>query len=228
MISQTSTRFGQAIRAIGRQKYNHASISFDSGLNEMYSFARKRYRAALSCGFVRENMVRFTMRKRRRVEVVIFRIPMTEADIAAIREIAHVIEQDKEFIYNLFSVITYPFTKGISTYKAFTCIEFTLFLLQCIGMEFDRPLCSYRPDELIDIFQEYICYKGDLLGYRSDSTADDGYFAPLSIGDVRDSAYVVMRLFSRLIFKSHDTAFVIPALSYKPRKAIKSKSGVRV
>ncbi|MGN0585389.1 MAG: hypothetical protein ACI4JD_08040, partial [Ruminococcus sp.] len=96
---------------------------------------------------IKESMIRYTLNKTDTVDVVIFRIPVTEKQYTMVQNIICDVKNDKEYIYNLISVLTYPITNGLSIYKAFSCIEFVMYVLQKIGFEISNPICSYKPDD---------------------------------------------------------------------------------
>ena len=60
MISQTGTKFAKSIRKIGKQQYNHSSISLDEDLRRTYGFARPQHNAVLMGRLVRESLERYT------------------------------------------------------------------------------------------------------------------------------------------------------------------------
>lgn len=199
MISRTHTRFGSLIRKFGRVKYNHSAISFDSSLREMYAFARRRQRAALTGRLVHETVNRYTMDKPAPLDVVIFRIPINDEQYMRARSAVNAIYNDPSYIYNLFSVLSYPLTGGFSTYKAFSCIEFTMYILRMLGFRPDRPLYSYKPDDLLAFLGDYIYYEGDLRDYvKRELKNDTEFFSPLSTRDIKESIWNVVRLLKRL------------------------------
>lgn len=202
MISRTHTKFGSVIRKFGRVTYNHSAISFDKGLTEMYGFARKRHKAVLTATLVHESIPRYTMNKPSPLDVVIFRIPVNEEQYVRVRITVNTILNDSSYVYNLFSVLSYPVTGGFNTYKAFSCIEFTMYILRMIGFRPDKPLYSYKPDDLLAFLGDYIYYQGDLRDYiEREINADTDYFLPISGQDVKESVINILRLVKRLFIQ---------------------------
>lgn len=178
LISQTQTRFAKCIRKIGRQQYNHAAISLDSEFREVYAFARPRHKAVLLGRLVRESLERYTLGSDSSVPVVVFRIAVSEGEYEWTVTAIHRILNDPEYMYNLFSVLTYPFFGGFETYKAFTCIEFVAYILKHMGMT-DKPCCKYKPDELLTQLQSKIIFKGDIRECMV-ASGNMSYFAPMN------------------------------------------------
>lgn len=199
VVSSTYTKFGKTIRIFGKIRYNHASMALDPGLQEMYSFGRQKHNVLLTGKLVKENISRFTLDRVSNVDVTIFEIPVTDKQYENLKNCIRSVYEDKDYLYNLFSVLTYPLTKGLSVYKAFTCIEFIMYLLTLGGMEFDKPLYEYKPDDLLEILHDKIIYEGNLLEYVKEKKANTDYFDRLSVPDVKDSAVCLSKLILRTV-----------------------------
>ncbi len=206
MLSQTNSGFGRLIRKVTGNTYNHASIAFDKKLKHLYSFGRLKNRVPVVAGFVREYPERFTLNKIDDVPVMIYRIPVTKQQyrtgISKLREISH---DSEKYLYNLFSALTFPILKGFRTYKAYTCSEFVIHILNLMGvhMNIERPECKYTPEQLIEVLGEYdVIYEGNLLDYVEDQTEHiSTFFEPPNY--VNDSIATVYTLL-RLLYRSRD------------------------
>ena len=199
VVSSTYTYFGKTIRVFGKIRYNHASIALDDKLQEIYSFGRQKHAALLTGKLVKENISRFTLDKEFNVDVTIFKIPVTEEQYRDISDFIHAVHEDREYLYNLFSVLTYPLTKGLSVYKAFTCIEFIMYLLTRVGMEFGRPLYEYKPDDLLELLRDDILFQGNLLEYVNEKKTVTNYFDRLSVPEYKESAVCLSKLLARTV-----------------------------
>lgn len=199
LISQTNTRFGKLIRKFGKIQYNHASIALDSELSEIYSFARQRHSLVLTGKLVKENISRFTLNRATNIDATIFEVPVTEEQYDEIKALIEEIYNDKEYLYNLFSVLTYPLTKGLSVYKAFTCNEFAMYVLKLLGHEVQKPLYQYKPDDLLEILGDRIYYQGNLLEYVKEKKVKTDYFDGIRMIDIHDSIMCISKLLFRTI-----------------------------
>lgn len=202
MISETTTRFGYLLRCVGKVRFNHASVALDEELNECWSFARRQYHAPLIFGLVKETMDRFTLHRFSDVQVLIFRIPVTEEQYQGVRQMIAAIRQDDEYIYNLFSVLTFPLFKGFAIYKAYSCIEFTMNVIRQLKFTLDMPACRYTPDDLIEFLSEYRYFEGNLLDYKKSSERDDAFFQPICFSQILQSGWNLLRLMKRSVFGS--------------------------
>lgn len=199
IISATITKFGSVIRRFGKIKYNHCAIAFDEDLNDWYSFARRRHKAVLTGGLMKENIRRYTLDTKKTINCIILKIPVTDSKYGELRGIISNIRTDNEYIYNLLSVLTYPVTKGIITRKAFTCTEFTVYMLMRAGFKVKKPICTYKPDELAKKLSVFTYYKGNLADYvKSGYNIKTDYFNEISELDVVESIRNVGRMFKRL------------------------------
>lgn len=199
IISATLTKFGRVIRRFGKIKYNHCAVAFDEELNDWYSFARRRHKAVLTGGLMKENIRRYTLDTKNTVNCIIFKIPITEDKYKELKGVIENIGADSEYIYNLLSVLTYPVTRGIITKKAFTCTEFTVYMLIRAGFEFKNPICTYKPDEVAHMLRQFGYYSGDLAKYvKSGHNTKTDYFNDISRRDVRESLHNIGRMIKRL------------------------------
>ncbi|MBE5962619.1 MAG: hypothetical protein E7256_14785 [Lachnospiraceae bacterium] len=200
MISKTQTGFAKMIRLFGRVRYSHAAIALDEGLNDLYAFARPQKNGIFISHLVKENIYRYALGEEN-VDVVIFKIPVTLEQYTWVANTIHSIAEDPEYKYNLFSVISYPITRGFHTYKAFSCIEFVMYVLKGIGYSMKKPLHAYRPDDLLEFFSENIHFEGNLLDYAADEKGPENYYAPLTMDIVKRSFSDMGSLIARLVVR---------------------------
>ncbi|MBR2491057.1 MAG: hypothetical protein IKB65_06210 [Ruminiclostridium sp.] len=199
ILSRTQTKFGRCIRKVARQQYNHASVALDDGLEEVYAFARPNRYDLLSGRLVRERRDRFTMGNGRPVPVAVYRIPVTQVQAHWVRATVRTMAEDPEYLYNLFSVLTYPVLKGFSVWKAYSCVEFAAFLLRSLGLlGEEKPLCSYRPDDLASLLADHLVYRGDIRDCLP-PTADEGYFAHPTPSMVTQGLWSLARIAKRSV-----------------------------
>lgn len=179
VLSQTPTGFGRMIRKISKMEYNHASIAFDKELHDLYSFGRKQNQVPIVAGLVKEYPERFSLKENLLVNAKIYQIPVTRQQYIQGKKRIQQIENDKdEYLYNLFSVLLFPFMHGFSTFKAFTCSEFVIHVLEYmdISLNNDKRCCQYTPEEIGELFNQCLYFEGNLLAYCSSKHSDCEYF----------------------------------------------------
>lgn len=197
MLSQTNTRVGAVLRKLGNCCYNHASISLDDEFTQVYSYARSVHRSVFSARLVKENLMRLTLEKGMPVPVEIFKIPVTQEQHQWIEDTIRLMYNNPDYIYNLYSLVTHPFLKGFTVNKAYTCIEFVVYILQHLGICTDRPCCKYTPDDLIPSLDEYEHHVGDASNWMPNTPEDTGYFGAMTpkifYGCARNVAVITKR-----------------------------------
>lgn len=200
VVSRTPSKFAKAIRKTMKVEYNHASIALDEDLEEIYAFARFQNNIPVAGGLVKENASRFTLCQEEDVKIKIFKIPVSEEQYQGVQHIIEEILNDEAYMYNLFSALTYPVLRGFETYKAYTCIEFVMVMLLQIGLELDKPACSYQPQDLVEMLKDYEHYTGGLLEYREfEQDPNSEFFEKTSMCKyMKVSSYVMGLLMFRL------------------------------
>lgn len=128
VFSSTPYRMGQAIRVVTHFEYNHVALAL-SETGSLYSFARKYSNAPLCGGFVQESPLRYRNRERR-ARIFVCRIPVTEAQHQAVEQRLRTMQQEERcYVYNLFSAAAAPLRRRVSLPQSYTCVEFVVDLL---------------------------------------------------------------------------------------------------
>ncbi|MBQ7065428.1 MAG: hypothetical protein IJN92_01270 [Lachnospiraceae bacterium] len=181
VLSQTETGFARVLRTVGNLNYNHAAISLDKDLKELYAFARTEQYGYLTARLVRETTDRYLINAQDGIPILVYQIPVTKKQLNWVRSTINEIMVDPKYMYNLFSVLTYPIFGGFTTYKAFSCIEFVAYILDHLGYDIGDSLPQCRPDDLRSILADYLYFDGNLLDYISERTTSENYFRPLTV-----------------------------------------------
>lgn len=198
MISRTPTMFGSVIRKFAKQQYNHASVAIDENLEHTYAFARFKHSTPLLGGLVRENLDRFTLRRDSKVPVIVYKIPVTDEQYTFVTtRIEEMMNKRKKFIYNLLSIVTYPFLHGCSMRNAFTCIEFAAYVLKYLGFLQDKPACKYKPDDLLVELSDYKYKECDIRECITYNPQHTKYFEKATKWEIAKSIQRVFRLIGR-------------------------------
>ena len=150
-------------------KYNHMSISADSELTEVYSFARRYRVTPFYGGFVRETPDRFKVNDKP-THVKICAIPISAADKEHILDKLRTMKGDDRYIYNFFSAACVPLHHKIRVRDAYTCVEFAVKTLYDAGFNINESK-YYGINELERMFDEYVVYEGE-YPYGKDGEAD--------------------------------------------------------
>lgn len=181
VISRTPTSTGKVIRKFLKGKYNHASISLDESLSEMYSFCRLSISNPLVGGIIKESAFTFTLGYEEDVPINIYRIPVTVEKYDLISKFIYDIYNDSEvYYYNFLQAIGLISNKKHTVYKTYICTEFVMEALNQAGIKF-TSLQPYQitPTDISEIMDEFIYYSGDLKDYpfkQKIKTKEDEFF----------------------------------------------------
>ena len=204
ILTRTPTKFAGLIRKIMRKKYNHASISFSDDFKDVYTMGRYRHTTPIIAGPIKEHSERLSLRREKSIPCVIYKVPVSLEQYKNGMEAVNQIMQNREqYLYNLYSVLSYPLLRGFSTYKAFSCSEFVAYLLKEMNINLKRQrTSSYTPWHLHEDLKEFICYEGNILPLLSESNRDDvDYFSNVKVSAlVKGNTVVLTKLIYRRCF----------------------------
>ena len=167
IVSRTPTSTGKIIRRILKEKYNHASISLNEDLSEMYSFSRLSVSNPLVGGIVRESSFTLTIGLLEDVPIMVYRIPVTVINYELISKFIYDIYNDSEvYYYNFLQAIGLIHNKKHAVYKTYICTEFVMDALSKGEVVF-TSIESYRvtPTDICELMDQFIFYSGNLKDY---------------------------------------------------------------
>lgn len=167
VISRTPTSTGKVIRKFLKGKYNHASISLDEKLSQMYSFCRLSVSNPLVGGIVKESVFTLTIGLQEDVPINVYRIPVTLEQYELIRKFIYDVYNDAEvYYYNFLQAIGLISNKKHAVYKTYICSEFVMEALRQGGINL-TTLESYQvtPTDISEIMGRFIYYSGNLNDY---------------------------------------------------------------
>ncbi|MBZ9686349.1 hypothetical protein G9F72_008405 [Clostridium estertheticum] len=181
VISKTPTFTGKMVRKFLNAKYNHASISLDENLSQMYSFCRFSISNPLVGGIVRESAFTLTLELDEDVPIKVYRIPLTIEKYKLISKFIDDTYNDVEvYYYNFLQAIGIMSNKKHTVYKTYICSEFVIEALMRGGINL-TSLKPYQitPTDICGIMRQFIYYSGNLYDYpfrQKIKTKDDEFF----------------------------------------------------
>ncbi|MGI6239235.1 MAG: hypothetical protein ACOYI5_06380 [Christensenellales bacterium] len=200
MFSATDCAVGRFIRRMTRSKYNHVSVSLDPDMQSLYSFARYHETAPFYAGFVEESLMRYQLYgKQATVKVCRIRLTQEQAE-ALTRTIAELESSPGEYIYNYISALLFLTRRRIDIPRAFTCVDFAVWLLSHAGIE-EVPDAFFTIHALERALDRYTVYEGDCKFYTSaNAWGDDVFQYRLSRrGYVASTVSLLGKLFYRAV-----------------------------
>jgi len=169
------------IRYCTNSQFNHVSISLDAGMEEMYSFARLSAENPFVGGMVKENPYRFSLGKSEKVNVKVYRIPVTNEQYNQITEFVYDTYTDTEkYYYNLIGVFNVLFKSNFQVYKTYICTEFVSEVFRQGGISLvDKRCNTVSLKDFESSLEPFIFYNGSLYDYPSLSSLykEDDFFS---------------------------------------------------
>ena len=172
VISQTGTILSRIIKLLTRKNYNHASISLDKELNEMYSFGRLNPYNPFWGGFVHESIHYGTFKRFKNTDAIVLEIDAKLEDYELLHSLIKTIENDKDsYGFNIIGLtlcaFQYPFHKD----KEYYCSEFVkdMLIKSNIVDQHELPL-TIHPMDFLNLPHKNI-YNGKLQNYEFQRTA---------------------------------------------------------
>lgn len=196
LFSATPYRMGRMIRFVTGEPYNHVAIGLEEDLRELYAFARRYYCTPFYGGFVTEHSCRYH-HNGSTAQIRLCRVPVTEEQWQQLhRRMAHMRDRARHYLYNHLSAAAAPLHIKINVRDAYTCAEFTVSVLQELGLDFE--VCKfYSIGDISRKLEKYRFYDG---AFPVPPEEDTSFFAPHPIRHpLFASARDILKLFWRKV-----------------------------
>lgn len=165
----TMTTIAKISRRISGCDYTHISIAFDEKLEDFVSFSRRSANTPLDAGIVWERRGDYVQPGQTSYRTRIYRIPVSREKFEQIKKMIWKYEQDPEYMFNIFSMVTMTVFHGFSIYKTENCMSFVGKILEMTGaVSFTKPYYKYLPEEFIRLLSGYEYFDGMLEADGSD------------------------------------------------------------
>lgn len=178
MLSDTGTWFTKMIRLYTKKPYNHASISFESDMQNVYSFGRKRPANPFIGGFVKEN-IRGELFKQATCEI--YACTVTRGQLKRMKNFIRSIEQEKErYHYNVLGLLAVTVNKPLEREYRFFCSQFVAAVLHSGGVSAcDKPSSLVKPHDLAEGDRFKLVFKGELVRFFAKTTGESNTLRPV-------------------------------------------------
>lgn len=165
LLTDTGSVLTKTIKLYTKKPYNHASISFDETLTQLYSFGRKKPRNPFMGGFVKENINEGLFRN---ATCAVYCLTVQEIDYYRMQLYINEINRHKEsYRYNFIGLFAIMINKQLDRDNAFFCSEFVASVLkQCDAVHFNMPLSLIAPHDLQMLENLELVYQGKLRDYQ--------------------------------------------------------------
>lgn len=174
LLTDTGSFFTKLIKLYTKQPYNHASISFDRQLTEVYSFGRKKIANPFQAGFVKEDMKQELFQQ---AACAIYTIDVTEEQWTKMKQLVEKMKaQQDAYRYNFIGLFGYIMKKPIKRKKALFCSEFVATVLKEGNlMDIDLSPSLIAPSDFQRVLEWKQLYEGKLKYYPVNEEGNNWY-----------------------------------------------------
>ena len=168
LLTDTGTLFTKTIKKYTKAPYNHASISFDAELTELYSFGRKNPNNPINGGFVKEDIFTGTYSKYPETTCVIYKLEVSERDIEKMKRVLNIFKKNqKKSLYNLIGVLGVSLNEPVEFSNSYFCSQFVAEVLHRSGIKLWGKLPALvTPDDFRQSEHLVFVYEGKLFDYK--------------------------------------------------------------
>lgn len=173
VITQTGTFPSRVLKLVTRAKYNHVSISLQSDLGEMFSFARLRPYNPFVTGFVRESSRWGTFKRFYKTQAVVLKVHVDEECYTAMEErLQWMYAHKAQYHYNWQGLFAAAFHKCVKKKNRYYCSEFVRdFIVEFGVVERDLFHNTVKPIDFLDVFDGKEIYRGELRAFSESANA---------------------------------------------------------
>lgn len=200
VLIKAHTGLGRFSRRITGYEYSHIAVSLDPGLEQFASFSRRAHFTPFDAGFTYEYRDYYAYGEHQRFQVKVFKLPVTEAGLAAVRGYLAELEADDDYLFNLYAMVTMPLFHGFRIDKTHNCMTFTAKVIELsAAVPLNKPYWKYSIAELDELLTDYFIYEGYL---RKKYTGHHAYMKRANIvTELRRFGWLNAQLCKRMMSK---------------------------
>ncbi len=167
VLSQTGTALSKILKLITGADYNHASISLDGTLHELYSFGRVYPRNPVIGGFVKESKNSGTFKRFHKTKILVLQTEVPDDIYRKMQDyLSSMYRRKKEFGYNYRGLFLAAVHIHASHKNHFYCSEFVRHILIKYGInDFMRSDTIVKPMDFLRLQKWNVIYQGEMQAY---------------------------------------------------------------
>ena len=161
VLVKAMTGLGKFARKFSKYEYTHIAVCLNDKLDDFITFSRKKHYTPFDSGFMHETMDCYAFGNSEKIKLKIFKVPVTLDSKQSIIKYISKIENDKDYIFNLYSMATMSLFHGFRIYKALNCMSFVSKIIKLSNsVSMSKKYYKYNIKEL-DILLSNYKYKED-------------------------------------------------------------------
>jgi hypothetical protein len=168
LLTHSGTLLSNAIKSVTKNPYSHSSISFDSGLENMYSFGRKFKNNPLIGTFVKESIragLYEDVSDTAQYSLYVTFVSKAEKELME-QKLQYFKDNRDVFKYNFIGLIQHQFGIESSRQDAYFCSQFVDTVLKSARPYFDRHSSLVKPYDFAKHKDFKFVTKGLLRNYN--------------------------------------------------------------
>lgn len=175
ILSQTGSIISRIIRLATGDRYTHASIGFSEDGGVMYSFGRKFPHNPWYGGFVRESTAFGTMKRFRKADSAVLRIPVDDETYERVRShILSMYSRRRSYGYNYIGLLLAKFGISYRWENHYYCSEFVKEVLERFHLASVGELAPIvRPVEFLNLHCGELLFRGRLCDFAGQTVFAD-------------------------------------------------------
>lgn len=170
ILTQTGTTTSRFFQSITHAPYNHASISLDRGMNEMYSFGRRRLYIQWIAGFIRENPNTHVFGRFPNTACEVIALPVSGDVYRRARAVIDLfIDEAPDYKYDILGLAARPLGIKFQRPHRYICSQFVATVLEMSGA-WDlggRDPYFTLPEDFRHIPGSEVVYRGTLRDWQT-------------------------------------------------------------
>lgn len=169
LLTHSGTMLSNAIKHVTKNPYSHASISFDTGLENMYSFGRKYKNNPLIGTFVKESIRAGLYEDVSETATYSLYVTFVTVEQRALmqQKLQYFKDNKDQFKYNFTGLIKHQFGRESHREDAYFCSEFVDTILRSGREYFHRHSSLVKPYDFAKHKDFFFVTKGSLKNYDS-------------------------------------------------------------
>ena len=167
VLSQTGTALSKILKLITGAEYNHASISLDGTLHELYSFGRVYPRNPVIGGFVRESKNSGTFKRFCKTKIIVLQTEVSDDIYCKMQNyLCYMYKRKKEFGYNYRGLFLAAVHVNAAHKNHYYCSEFVRHFLIKYGInDFMTYNTIVKPMDFLKLQKWDVVYQGEMQAY---------------------------------------------------------------
>ncbi len=198
VLVKALTTLGKFARTFSNYEYTHIAVCLDNKLDDFITFSRHKHYSPFDSGFMHETLDCYAFGKNNKVKLKIFKLPVDNKK--EIEDYINKIENDKEYMFNIYSMATMPLLHGFRIYKSLNCMSFVSKIIELSNtVSLSKKYYKYSIKELDTLLTNYL-YKEEYFYKKKILTKN--YMNHVSlITNIKSFLILNGKLLYRIIFK---------------------------